>query len=165
VIAVSDSSPLIALSRIGHLDLLAQLFETVHISMEVYDEVVIVGAGRPGAKSVPLASWIKVTPVQSLADLEKTIEETELGAGEVSTVQLARELGIEVVLIDERRARGYAEAKGLITLGCIGILETLHRKGALPDLRSAYMRLLEQKFRIELRMLQQSLRDFKLPLL
>jgi uncharacterized protein len=162
-IAVSDSSPLIALSRIGCLDLLPQLFKTVHISVQVHDEVVTAGAGRPGAESVALASWIKVTPVQSMADLERTIGETGLGSGEVSAVQLARELGVELVLIDERKARGYAEEKDLIALGCIGILEKLHQKGALLDLRSVYGRLLEQKFRIEPKTLERSLRDFKLP--
>jgi uncharacterized protein len=163
VIAVSDSSPLIALSRIGCLDLLARLFETVHISAEVYDEVVVAGAKRPGAELVALASWINVTPVQSVADLKKAIEETGLGAGEVSAVRLAQELSIEVVLIDERRARAYAEASGLIALGCIGILEKLHQMGAILDLRASYSRLLEQRFRIETRTLEQSLRDLKLP--
>jgi predicted nucleic acid-binding protein len=71
-------------------------------------------------------------------------------------------LGVGVVLIDERRARGYAEETGLIALGCIGILEKLHRTGALLDLRSAYARLLEQKFRIEPKTLERSLSDFKL---
>ena len=37
---------------------------------------------------------------------------------------------------------------GLIVFGCVGILEMLHRNGALIDLRSAYSRLVEQKFRI-----------------
>jgi predicted nucleic acid-binding protein len=104
-----------------------------------------------------------VTQVQSVAELERTAGQTGLGSGEVSAVQLARELGVEAILIDERRARRYAEEKGLIALGCIGILETLHRKGALFDLRSAYAQLLEQKFRIEPKVLERSLRDFKLP--
>src|SRR5579863_1308806 len=106
--AVSDSSPLITLSSIGCLDLHAQLFGTVHISGQVFSEVATSGAGRPGTESVARASWIKVTPVQSMADLERSIGETGLGSGEVSAIQLARELGIEVVLIDERRARRYA---------------------------------------------------------
>jgi predicted nucleic acid-binding protein len=161
--AVSDSSPLIALSSIGCLDLLPQLFYTVHISAQVYAEVVTSGAGRPGVELVAQASWIKVTSVQSMADLERRIGETGLGSGEVSAVQLARELGVAVVLIDERRARRYAEEKGLTALGCIGILEALHRKGALLDLRSAYARLREQKFRIEPTTLERSLRDLKLP--
>jgi predicted nucleic acid-binding protein len=92
-IAVSDSSPLITLSRIGCLDLLAQLLKTVHISSEVYGEVVTAGAGRPGAESVALTSWIKVTPVQSAAELERTAGHTGLGLGEVSAIQLAREMG------------------------------------------------------------------------
>ena len=52
---------------------------------------------------------------------------------------------------------------GLIAPGCIGILETLHRTGALPDLRSVYARLPEQKFRIEPKTLERSLRNLKLP--
>jgi predicted nucleic acid-binding protein len=138
-------------------------FETVHIPTEVYNEVVIAGARRPGAESVAHASWVKVTPVQSVIDLEKAIEETGLGSGEVGAVQLARELGIKVILIDERKARAHGKAAGLITLGCVGILEMLHRRGALTDLRSAYRLLLEQKFRIDVRTLETSLRDLGLP--
>jgi predicted nucleic acid-binding protein len=78
-------------------------------------------------------------------------------------VQLARELSVTVILIDERRARSYAERAGLIAFGCIGILEMPHRKGALADLRGAYARLVEQKFRIDPRTLQRSLLDLKLP--
>lgn len=161
-IAVSDSSPLIALSSIGCLDLLAQLFDTVHISKEVYGEVVTAGAGRPGSELVDRASWIKVTPVRSMAELKRTAGQTGLGSGEVSTVQLALEMDVKVVLMDERRARRYAEESGRIALGCIGILEALYRRGALPDLRSAYARLLEQKFRIDPKALERSLRDFML---
>jgi hypothetical protein len=163
VIAVSDSSPLIALSRIGYLELLRRLFDAVHIPTEVYNEVVIAGTGRPGADSVARASWIKVTPVQAMADLKKALEETGLGSGEVAAVQLARELGVEVILLDERKARSHAEGAGLVVFGCVGILEMLHRNGALIDLRSAYARLVEQKFRIDLTTLQRSLLDCKLP--
>ncbi len=92
MIAVSDSSPLIALSRIGCFELLPRLFRAVPIPTEVYNEVVIAGRGRPGADSVARASWIKVTPVQAIADLKKALEETGLGLGEVAAVQLAREL-------------------------------------------------------------------------
>jgi hypothetical protein len=91
------------------LDLLPRLFEAVHIPTEVYNEVVIAGTGRPGADSVARASWIEVTPVQAMADLKNALEETGLGSVEVAAVQLARELGVEVILLDERRARSHAE--------------------------------------------------------
>ena len=38
---VSNSSPLITLARIGHLDSLRRLYGVVHIPTEVFDEVVI----------------------------------------------------------------------------------------------------------------------------
>jgi predicted nucleic acid-binding protein len=88
-----------------------------------------------------------------------------LGAGEVSAVILAKEVAAGLSLIDERRARRYAKAEGLETIGCVGILETLHRRGLLADLRGAYMRLLNREFRIDKRTLQESLARLKLTLL
>jgi hypothetical protein len=34
-----------------------------------------------------------------------------------------------LILIDERRARRYAKEESLEVIGCVGILETLHRRG------------------------------------
>jgi predicted nucleic acid-binding protein len=67
--------------------------------------------------------------------------EQDRRTGEMNAVQLAPELGMEVVLIDERRPQGYAESTRLIALGSTGILEMHYRMGAL----------------------ERSLRDFKLP--
>ena len=53
-------SPLIALSRIGRLDLLASLFERVLIPAEVHHEVTVDGRGLPGAEEVLSAGWIEV---------------------------------------------------------------------------------------------------------
>jgi hypothetical protein len=39
------TSPLITLAKIGYLDLLPQLYETVTITPEIYTEVVVSGAG------------------------------------------------------------------------------------------------------------------------
>jgi len=38
VIVVSNASPLILLSKLGHLDLLSRLFNEIVISQEVWDE-------------------------------------------------------------------------------------------------------------------------------
>jgi uncharacterized protein len=99
VTAVSDASPLIALARIGHLDLLPKLFERVLISTEVYHEVVIAGAGMPGATQVSQAGWIDVVPVRDAAALSLALKETGLGAGELSAVLLAAETGADLVLL------------------------------------------------------------------
>jgi hypothetical protein len=125
----------------------------------VHQEVVVAGAGRPGSITVARTPRIEVRQVNDTAALRSEIQRTGLGSGEVAVVRLALELGIAIVLIDERKARRYAEEAGLIALGCIGLLETLHRKGVAPDLRKLYERLLDQDFRIGLETLQDSLRS------
>lgn len=63
---VSDATPLIALARIGHFDLLKLLFGDVMITPEVRDEVV--GAGDlPGTEATRASPWISVRPIQNLA--------------------------------------------------------------------------------------------------
>ena len=159
---VSNASPLITLARIGHLDYLPGLFELVHISREVHDEIVVAGAGRPGAAGVMRADWIRVMPVRDHAAMAGAFERFSLGAGETSAVQLARELGAELLLMDERRGRKMASEAGIAVMGCVGILEELHRRDVWADLRGAYQELLRQNMRIDQRTLQMSLEHFKL---
>jgi predicted nucleic acid-binding protein len=159
---VSDSSPLIALARIDCLQLLPKLYAKILLLTEVYNEVVIAGAGLAGAGQIAKAAWIEVCPVKNVAGLAEAIRQTGLGAGEISAVTLAKELGAGLTLIDERRARRYARGEGLEIIGSIGILETLYRRGQLTDLRDAYARLLAHGFRIDNEALQESLARLKL---
>ena len=117
---VSNASPLITLARIGHLDSLHKLYERVHIPTEVYDEVVIAGAGMPGAATVSKADWLHVTPVQDAEGLAKAIIRTGLGRGEISAIFLAKELAADLTLMDERKGRRLALEEGLSVVGCIG---------------------------------------------
>ena len=55
MIAVADSSPLVILAKLGCLDFLNRVFSRVYISNEVRYEVVIAGAGLPGASEVSQA--------------------------------------------------------------------------------------------------------------
>jgi predicted nucleic acid-binding protein len=61
---VSNSTPLIALSRIGRLDVLRDLFEEIMVPAEVYDELVVKGKDRPGSEAVATAGWIRRRVVQ-----------------------------------------------------------------------------------------------------
>ena len=162
---VSNASPLITLARIGQLASLHKLYETIHVPTEVYNEVVIAGAGVPGASAVANADWIQVSPVQDTSMLATAISKHGLGAGETSAVLLARELSADLVLMDEWKGRRLAQEGGLAVVGCVGILEELCRRGELGDLRQAYEELLRQRIRIDLRTLQNSLKQFNLPAL
>jgi predicted nucleic acid-binding protein len=61
---VSNSTPLIALSRIGRLDVLRDLFEEIMVPAEVYDELVVKGKDRPGSEVISAAGWIRRRHVQ-----------------------------------------------------------------------------------------------------
>lgn len=45
-----------------------------------------------------------------------------LGQGEAEAVALARELGAEVLILDDATARRAAEAEGLTVVGLLGLL-------------------------------------------
>jgi predicted nucleic acid-binding protein len=163
VIVVSNSSPLVALARIGRLTLLASFYKRILIPAEVQHEVTVAGHGLPGAEEVRNANWIEVIsqrpPVQpSLAQACQN-----LGAGERAAILLAKSLEADLVLLDEWKARRVAQDAGLSVVGCLGILEAGARRGLVPDLRQVYMDLLRQGIRFEVRLLQDSLARLGLP--
>jgi len=163
VIVVSDSSPLIALARIGRLSLLASLYRRILIPPEVHHEVTVAGHDLPGAREVRNAGWIEVATRRSSAytSLEQTCR--GLGAGERGAIFLAKGLPADLILLDEWKARRIAQEAGLSIIGCLGVLEASTRKGLISDLRQAYMDLLRQGIRFDLRLLQDSLARFGLP--
>jgi predicted nucleic acid-binding protein len=160
---VSDASPLISFARIGHFDLLPKLFERIIIPAEVYQEVVIDGTGLPGAVQTARVDWVEVVRVHDMRAVAAMKAKTGLGTGEASAIALAREIGADLLLVDERKARLVAKSNGMAVQGCIGILETLHRRGLLDDLRGSFVRLLQQGIRVDLRILRRSLVDCGLP--
>lgn len=163
MIVVSDSSPLIALARIGRLNVLASLFQRILIPTEVHHEVTVAGRGLPGAEEVIRARWIEIGVPHRPTDqlLEQTCE--GLGAGERGAIVLAKSLTADLTLLDESRARRIAQKQGLSVVGCLGVLETGARQGLIPDLREVYMALLRQGIRFDLKLLQDSLTRLGLP--
>lgn len=124
MIAVADSSPLIVLAKLGHFDLLKKNFTRIYISSEVHYEIVIAGAGLPGASEVASAEWIEVKLLRDRTGASVDPQPQSLGAGELSTINLARELGEPVVPLDDYNARKIAKAAGLEVRGTVGLLDT-----------------------------------------
>jgi len=139
---LADSSPLITLSKIGQIDLLPRLYETITISPEVYAEVVVGGTGLAGSSQVSAANWIRIEPVQEQADLIATQQSLGLGTGELSVILLGQELTADLLLIDDMKARRFAKGKGLAVLGCVGVLHDAFELKLPSDLSEAYRQLL-----------------------
>jgi predicted nucleic acid-binding protein len=163
VIVVADSSPLVILTKLGCFDFLNRVFPRVCISTEVHHEVVIAGAGLPGASEVSKAEWIEVKAVQNPAGLYSAQRKYGLGPGEMSTILLAKELGANPVLLDDYRARKLAKAEGLKILTSVGLLETLYLRHYLTDLGSVFRQLLTHNVYIDQRLLDRRLRSLGLP--
>jgi len=67
---VSNSTPLIALSRINKLELLKEYFTEIYILEEVYREVVERGGNLAGAREVRNAAWIKTRKAKDKLGVE-----------------------------------------------------------------------------------------------
>ena len=134
MIAVSNSSPLIVLSKLGCFPLLNRLFSRPIISSEVYKEVVVAGKGLPGATEVAGALRIERVQLQDPGTLVNALNRYPLGAGELSAILLAKESRVDAALLDDHQARQLAKREGLTVLGAVGLLEAFYVRGYLPDL-------------------------------
>jgi len=147
VILVLDSSTLITLSRIGNLELLQQLAETVHVPQAVHDEVVGAGGDQPGRRAVESAHWIVRHQVH---DQDAVVRlRGRLGRGEAEAIVLAKELGSDYVVLDDATARRIAEAAGCRVLGLLGLLIHAKERGVIPAVRPVLDRILAAGFYID----------------
>jgi predicted nucleic acid-binding protein len=128
--AVSDTSPLIAFSAIGRLDVLRQVFDSILIPPAVADEVVTKGVGWVAAiplqEAVQVGDWIRTRHVASSPLL--TLLLRRIDAGESEAIALAEELSLPVLLNDED-ARREARALGLEITGALGVLKLAKLRG------------------------------------
>lgn len=145
---VSNSTPLIYLAKANQLILLKELIETTIIPEAVYSEVVVRGKelGINDAFLVDRAideGWITVQSVKNHFP-----SEIILHPGEMDVISLAKEIGIEIVLVDDIKARVACELAGLSPRGTLWLLLRAIRNdildfdnflGALEDMtRSAF---------------------------
>jgi len=160
---VSHASPLIILSMIGELARLEELFEKIHITPEVYDEIVVRGHGKPGSTEVAAASYVRVHAVKDAKAIAEIQEAHHLAVGEASALALAREMGADLLVIDDKHARTAGMGMGFAVAGTLRVLEMAYERGFLPDLRSIYRRMVRTSIRIAPELLEESLRRLDFP--
>jgi hypothetical protein len=147
MIVISDASPLVSLARIDRLQLLPDLYRAVLIPDAVWNEVVELGAGEPGAKEVERAQWVKRCQVDNV-DLVKALRQ-ELDAGEAEAIALALEANGNVVLMDERMGREVAHHFGVQCTGTLGVLIEAKNKGMLDAVGPCLDKLIaDAEFRV-----------------
>lgn len=139
MIAVSDTSPVIALQRGGFLHLLPAIFGSdLLIPPAVRDELEARDRMRVGEHQ-----WLRVLPPPARVSLPGGLH-----AGERKAIALAASLPGCVLLIDERDGRREAAALGISVLGTGGVLVEAMRADLIPAVRPVLDALIANGFRI-----------------
>jgi predicted nucleic acid-binding protein len=141
---VADTSPLNYLIMIDEVDLLPRLFEHVLLPSAVHQELCHPKtSARIRQWSSELPSWAEIRPVAFVANPVLM----SLDTGEREAIQLALDLGLSTVLLDDADARRTAEACHLQVRGTLGMLERGARLG-ITDFRLALDKLEQTNFRL-----------------
>lgn len=133
--AICNTGPLIALSIIDRIEVLRHLFELVAVPERVHKEVLEGGITGAGLANYRKVNWIKV--VKPAITLDPLLT-TSLDSGEAAVIGLAREMNINTVIIDERKARKIARTiYGLHVIGSARVLVEAKRQGLLNNVGAA----------------------------
>lgn len=131
---VSNSSPLIYLSKLGKLELLRKLFKEILTPKEVFNEVVLQGKEEKFSEVLVIEDathegWLKIKGTKVDQRLLKFAPELNLGETEV--ISLTREVKADLVLMDDASARSVSESFGLNTKGTIYVLLKAYKSGLI----------------------------------
>jgi predicted nucleic acid-binding protein len=139
--AVSDTSPILGLAVIGHLNLLQEQFEEIYIPQAVLEELKTESdfRGVPIIQQALQEDWIKVKEVKN-KPLAQSLA-LDLNQGESDAIALAIDLNIKIIVIDERLGRDRARNMGLETIGVLGILLTAKKHNRIKSIKSAMAEL------------------------
>ena len=140
---VVNTSPLVALDRIGQLGILQKLFGEVIRPQSVVDELQAGRSAYGGSDELYRAVWL-----QTVEDPPEMVLRKELGAGETAVIAVALRIKADLVILDDLAARNVAAELGMNITGTLGLLMAAHKKGFLPDLKGAIEALKMSGFRI-----------------
>jgi predicted nucleic acid-binding protein len=145
-IIISDTSCLIILNKIGELDLLRQLYNTVTITQDILLEY-----------GEQLPDWIEVQ--QANDQYRQQLLEMQIDKGEASAIALALETADNIVILDDWKARKLAERLGLTVTGTLGVIIRAKNTGLIPSIKPYLEKIRETNFRISEELEQIALKE------
>jgi predicted nucleic acid-binding protein len=132
---ISDTSCLILFHKIGELDLLQKVYESIVTTPEVAQEFL-----------ERLPEWIRVESVKDKKYQE--FLETQVDWGEASAIALAKETESPLLLLDDLKARKLASRLNLRFTGTLGIIHKAKQIGVVDKVKPLIEKLQETNFRI-----------------
>jgi predicted nucleic acid-binding protein len=143
---VADAGPLIALARIDAIGVLAKVHARVVVPDAVTAEC-LADRAKPGVTAIEAAferGWLVAQPESPRLS---GLQIATLGAGEAAAIELA-ELLDAILLIDERRGRAVAAARGLRVIGTLAVLVAARRREIVPRLLPLIVALGDAGYRV-----------------
>ncbi|MEI8203754.1 MAG: DUF3368 domain-containing protein [Bacteroidota bacterium] len=129
--AISNTTPIITLLSISRIELLRDIYSKIIIPKGVYDEI---EQGKDKAYYTDLSklNWIEI---KDISDREPLKYLHELDKGEAEVIVLANEINADLVIIDERLGREYAEYFNLNITGSMGVLLKAKELGLIKEIK------------------------------
>ena len=154
MVAVADSSSLIALSMCNHLNLLDMLFDKVIVPEAVYNELIL--NDKPESERLKDYLLDKV----SKKNINKyLINDTHLGKGELEAIALYKAVNADFLIIDDKVARKTAVINNIKITGSLGILLFAKKKGYIKTLNPCIESLKRSNIRISESLIRRVLQE------
>ncbi len=141
---VSDSGPLIHLSRINKIEILRQFFGEIYIPSSVYHELTLTEEVLPGCREIETYKWIKKKEIHD--HTAKALLMEYLDAGESEAILLAKEVDADLLLIDDLAGRRGAITQNIPVMGTLGVLDRAYKEGKISDLKDVIDELRDKGF-------------------
>jgi predicted nucleic acid-binding protein len=136
MIAVCDMGPLHYLVLIGCDHILPRIFERV-VTARVVIEREMTDPQTPEPVRLWAAGappWLEILEPQQVEDIPSLGKPGVRGDGDRAIISLAGELGADVVIMDDRKARREAKKRGIEPLWTLELLDEAAERGLIDDL-------------------------------
>lgn len=138
---VVNTTPLIALSHVGQLDVLKKLYGEIVIPEAVYRELSVKEESVCKRAVDCSLDWIRVDKIKN--QMAKEMYKTQLHDGEVEVMILAKEIAADVVIIDDANAKKHAKYLELPVTGTLGVLIKAKEKNCINEVKPILQRMVE----------------------
>lgn len=139
---VVNTTPLIALSHVGQINLLKELYGEIIIPEAVYKELSVKTESVCKKAVDNSLDWIRVEKIKNL--MAREMYKTQLHDGEVEVMILSKEIKADVVIIDDANAKKYAKYLKLPVTGTLGVLIRAKREGYIDRLEPILRQMTER---------------------
>ena len=129
MIVVSDTTPLISLMKIRHLDLLEKYFGEVQIPEAVFHELTANTRFTDEAEQIRNCPFIHIVKVKDYKSVNLLRRATGLDLGESEAIVLSDNIQADLLLMDEAKGRDVADQMQIRIMGTIGFLMASYQNG------------------------------------